>query len=294
MLILLPPSEGKAAGGTGPALDLAALSFPALTPIRARLVEHLQALAVTEPDALRLALKLSGKQVHEVANNAALSSSPTLPALARYTGIVYDNLGYDTLTGPARRRANASLVVASALFGLLRPTDQVPAYLLSGGTVLPGLGGLSGGTVLPAPSGLPGFGGPPSRGGLPSAGGLAPLWRSALETELAAAPGLVVDLRSGVYAGLANVPGAVEVRVLRDTSGVRSVVRHDNKWTKGRLARALCEHGARNLAEVAEVGRTVSDAVELSDGKNGPRVDLLLSGLASNRDSLASARAPVA
>ena len=269
VLILLPPSEGKAAGGTSRPLDLTALSFPALTPVRTRLVEHLSALARSEPEALRIALGLSLKQVAEVGNNAALTSSPTLPALARYTGIVYDNLAYDTLAGAARRRANTSLVVASALFGLLRPTDRVPAYRLSGGTVLPGLGGL------------------------PGPGGLAPLWRTALETELAATRGLVVDLRSGVYAALATAPGAVEVRVLRDTSGVRSVVSHDNKWTKGRLARALCEHGARNLADVAEVGRTVSDAVELAVGKNGPRVDLVLYGLASNRDSLASARAPV-
>lgn len=267
VLILLPPSEGKATGGTGGPLDLAALSFPGLTPVRSRLVEHLSALARSEPEALRIALGLSLKQVHEVAADAELSSAPTLPALARYTGIVYDNLAYDTLTGAARRRANTSLVVASALFGLLRPTDRVPAYRLSGGTVLPGLGGL---------------------GGL---GGLAPLWRSALQTELAAARGLVVDLRSGVYAALATVPGAVEVRVLRDTGGQRSVVSHDNKWTKGRLARALCEHGARTAAEVAEVGRTVSDAVEVSVGRNGPRVDLVLYGLASNRDSLAGARA---
>ena len=253
MLILLPPSEGKATGGTGGPLDLAALSFPALTPVRRHLVGHLQELAVREPEALRIALGLSLKQVHEVAADAVLSSAPTLPALARYTGVVYDNLAYDTLDGVARRRANVSLVVASALFGLLRPTDRVPAYRLSGATVLPGLGGL------------------------------APLWRGALESELAATRTLVVDLRSGAYAALATAPGAVEVRVLRDTDGVRKVVSHDNKWAKGRLARALCEHGARTAAQVAEVGRTVSDAVEVSVGRNGPRVDLLLYGLASAR-----------
>ena len=90
---------------------------------------------------------------------------------------------------------------------------------------------------------------------------------------------LVVDLRSGAYANLARAPGAVHVRVLRDEKGKRTVVSHDNKWTKGRLARALCTEGARSVADVAAIGRTVSDAVEV----DGARVDLLLFGLASAR-----------
>ncbi len=247
--MLLPPSEGKAPGGSGRPLDLAGLSFPSLTPVRERLVDALVTLARDRPDALRTALGLSPGQAAHVGDDAVLRTAKTLPALRRYTGIVYDNLSYETLEGVARRRANTSLVVASALFGLLRPTDRVPAYRLSGQTALPGLGGL------------------------------AALWRPALEPELAGQRGLVVDLRSGAYAHLARVPGAVQVRVLRDENGTRSVVSHDNKWTKGLLARALCQHGARTVADVAEVGRTVSDDVEV----DGLRVDLLLHGLASAR-----------
>ncbi len=44
MLVLLPPSEGKASAAKGAPLDLAALSFPALNPIRERLVRALVAL----------------------------------------------------------------------------------------------------------------------------------------------------------------------------------------------------------------------------------------------------------
>jgi uncharacterized protein len=249
VLVLLPPSEGKADGGDGPPLDLAGLSFPELTGVRRRLVTAVQRAARRDRESLRTALGLSPRQSALVAVDAELTTAPTLPALQRYTGVVYDTLGYATLAGPARRRANASLVVASALFGLLRPTDRVPAYRLSGGTVLPGVGGL------------------------------APQWRPALEPLLAGQRGLVVDLRSGAYAALARVPGAVEVRVLRETDGRRAVVSHDNKWTKGRLARVLCEHGARSVADVAELGRTVSDDVEV----DGRRVDLVLHGLASAR-----------
>ncbi len=245
MLVLLPPSEGKAAGGTGRPLDLDRLSSPSLTSVRARLVDALQDLARRDLPGLATVLKCSPEQA---LLDADLTTSRTLPALARYTGVVYDNLGYASLTGGALRRANSSLLVCSALFGLLRPRDPVPAYRLSGGTVLPGVGGL------------------------------AALWRPAVE-PLLEQERLVVDLRSGAYASLARVPHAVVVRVLRDDDGVRSTVSHDNKWTKGRLARLLCEHGARSTNDVAELGRTLADSVEVT----GKQVDLVLTGLASAR-----------
>ena len=249
MLVLLPPSEGKAPGGDGPPLDLAGLSFPALSGVRERLVAALEQVARTDPQGLRTALGLSAGQASEVEGDARLRTSATLPALRRYTGVLYDALGYPTLRGPAKRRADASLVVTSALFGLLRARDRVPAYRLSAATVLPG------------------------------AGGLPALWRPLLEPELAVARGLVVDLRSTAYAGLARLPGAVTVRVLREQDGRRSVVSHDNKATKGRLARVLCEVGARTVGDVAEAGRAVGDDVVVE----GRRVDVVLEGPAAGR-----------
>ena len=246
MLVLLPPSEGKASGGRGAPLDLGALSHPPLTPVRARLVEALEAAARTDPTGLQAAL---GCPPGEVDKDAVLTTSGTLPALRRYTGVVYEALSYATLSPAGRRRANSSLRVASALFGLLSPSDRIPAYRLSGGTSLPGVGSL------------------------------AATWRPVLEPELAAHRGLVVDLRSGPYAALARVPSAVQVRVLRETDGTRAVVSHDNKHTKGLLARELCERGARTVADVAAAGEQVADLVEV----NGQRVDLVLYGLATAR-----------
>ena len=248
MLVLLPPSEGKASGTDGPPLDLTSLSFPALTTTRRALVRDLVRLAKTERPALMKALGVSERQGSEIDKDATLLKAPTLSVMELYTGIVYDNLSYASLSPAARARADGSLVVASALFGLVRPSDRLPSYRLSGSTVLPGLGGL------------------------------APRWRPVLEKALKAEP-FVVDLRSGAFANLARVHGAVEVRVLRDDGGTRTVVSHDNKWTKGLLARALCEHGAATVDDVAAVGRTVSDDVEV----DGNRVDLLLHGLASAR-----------
>jgi cytoplasmic iron level regulating protein YaaA (DUF328/UPF0246 family) len=51
MLILLPPSETKADGGTGPALDLDTLSFPTLTPVRSEILDDLSSLTDKDADA---------------------------------------------------------------------------------------------------------------------------------------------------------------------------------------------------------------------------------------------------
>src|SRR3712207_6631147 len=75
---------------------------------------------------------------------------------------------------------------------------------------------------------------------LPGAAGLRALWRPVLSPVLAGVDELVVDLRSGSYAALAPVPGAVTVQVLSERpDGSRSVVSHFNKAHKGRLARLL-------------------------------------------------------
>jgi hypothetical protein len=237
-VILLPPSETKHPGGHGPPLDLATLAAPELTPVRAQLVEALERLATDVP-AARAALGLSAAQDGEIARNAALRTSATLPAVERYTGVLYDALDIGSLTRAQRARADARLAVGSALFGLVRATDRIPAYRLSAGSTLPGL---------------------------PS---LRALWRPALGAVLAASPGLVVDLRSSAYAALAPVPGAVTVRVLDERSdGSRAVVSHSSKAHRGRLARLLARTTAEpgDLAGLRRVLRRAGLHVEHAGG----------------------------
>ena len=119
MLVLLPPSETKHAGGDGPALALGTLSFPELDPQRTALLDELVALAA-DVAASRAALGLSPRQDDEVARNGALWTSPTLPALHRYTGVLYDALDARSLRGAAAARAWSRLVVGSALFQIIR------------------------------------------------------------------------------------------------------------------------------------------------------------------------------
>ncbi|HEX5406815.1 MAG TPA: peroxide stress protein YaaA [Pseudonocardiaceae bacterium] len=208
MLVLLPPSETKAEGGDGAPLDLDLLSFPDLNPVRRKLTDALVELAADVPASIT-ALGLSPRQDAEVARNAVLFGAPTMPALHRYTGVLYDALGFGAMTRPQQRKAGTRLAVASALFGVVRAADPIPAYRLSGGSALPGVGPLQA------------------------------VWRPALEPLLGELDELVVDLRSTTYAHLARLPEAITVRVVSERGGQRTTVSHFNKATKGQLARAL-------------------------------------------------------
>lgn len=236
VLLLLPPSETKRDGGDGPPLRFGQLSFPDLEPVRTALLDDLVELSA-DREASRKALGLSPKQDAEIERNAALRSAPTLPAIDRYTGVLYDALDVGSLRGAAAARARQRLMVGSALFGLLRAGDPVPAYRLSAAAKLPG--------SVP----------------------LTARWRPALEPLLAdlAARELVVDLRSGSYAGLGRVSAAVRVDVLAEhPDGRRTAVSHFNKAHKGRLARALATTRAEpsDTASVATVARRAGMRVE--------------------------------
>jgi cytoplasmic iron level regulating protein YaaA (DUF328/UPF0246 family) len=218
VLILLPPSEGKATAARGRPLSLDSLSFPELNGTRAAVLEALVRTS-GRPDALDVLHAPRGAADH-VAGNVELWRAPTLRADALYTGVLYDALGLRSLTPEARRRAARRVVVVSALFGALRPGDRVPPYRLSMDVDLPGIGKL------------------------------ASAWQGPLEAVLAPAAGrgLVVDLRSSTYVAAWRPTGAlaeraVGVHVVREDAGRRSVVSHMAKHTRGVVARHLLESG---------------------------------------------------
>lgn len=216
MLILLPPSESKREPRrSGTPVDLSGLSFPDLTPLRAHILDTLITVSAG-PDALRL-LGVGPSLAAEVARNVRLRELPTMPAHEVYTGVLYDALAWADLPAPTRRRAASRVVLASALWGALRPADRIPPYRLSIAADLPGMGPL------------------------------AAAWRNVLGPELTAAAGTrgpVIDCRSGAYAAAWPVAAAlaartVAVRVLRERGGRRTVVSHLAKLTRGEVARRL-------------------------------------------------------
>ncbi|MFD4366577.1 peroxide stress protein YaaA [Rhodococcus sp. NPDC058521] len=230
MLVLLPPSETKSDGGSDSPLDLADLSMPQLTETRETLVRSLVNLA-SDFDASCEALGLGPTQADEIERNAKLWVAPTCPALERYTGVLFDALDIRSFTKVQKSKAYARLGIGSALFGAVRARDRIPAYRLSGGSKLPGLGTLRS------------------------------MWKpqlaNAIEQE---AEGLIVDLRSGTYQQLGPIPDAVTATVLTEKAdGSRSVVSHFNKHHKGLLARALTITRAEPT-DVRGVARVASKA----------------------------------
>lgn len=252
VLILLPPSEGKTAPVRGPALDLAALSAPELNPTRAAVLDALVAVS-GRPDAVEV-LGVGAGVADEVVRNAGLRSAPTAAARTVYTGVLYAAAGLDRLTPAARRRAAESVRVVSGLWGLVGPDDPIPAYRLSMGVDLPGTGPL------------------------------AAAWREPLRAVLdgrTADGELVVDCRSATYLAAWRPARAaqgswVQVRVLREVAGRRSVVSHHAKHTRGVLARHLVTRRGRAPRTPQELARVAAElvgtellAVELTTSTTG-------------------------
>jgi cytoplasmic iron level regulating protein YaaA (DUF328/UPF0246 family) len=256
VLILLPPSEGKADPRRGKPLDLGGLGFPGLTEPRREVLTSLVELCRSNPVRAARVLGLGATQTEEVRRNQALLEAPTARADVIYTGVLYDALGLATLDAAARRRATRWLAVQSSLFGLLSPVDRIPSYRLAGAVNLPGIGVVSA------------------------------HWRRFLDPVVreAAGDGLVVDLRSTTYAAFWRpypdlARKVATVRVLQQVGDRRSVVSHFNKATKGRLVRALLESGAvprtplALAGAIADLGWTVEMA---APGRHGQQLDVVV------------------
>jgi uncharacterized protein len=156
-------------------------------------------------------LKLGSTNAHEARWNRGLTSGPVLPAVERYTGVLYDGLGAATLSAPARSWVDAHVVIASALFGLVRAGDPIPLYRLSGSTTLPDLS-------------------------------LKRHWREAVSAALAGAGEWILDARSETYVALGPAPAGSAFLHVETADG--RALNHFNKHAKGALVRALAESQA--------------------------------------------------
>ena len=237
MLLLLPPSETKRDGGDGDVLDLVALSHSGLTAQRADLLDRVIALAADEDAAMR-ALRLSPRQTAEVERNRRLRDAPTMPAIDRYTGVLFDALDAPSLSTDARSFAGSSVLVHSALFGLVGALDPIPAYRLSHDSRVPGVR-------------------------------LRAFWRAPLAERLASEDGVIVDLRSEGYAELGPAPArddSVFVRVVSvGDDGRRRALNHFNKHAKGRFTRAVLDArpDVTSLDDLVEWARGVGFVADL-------------------------------
>lgn len=135
-VILIPPSEGKASGGEGRPLDFDSLSFESLNSTRARMAKALVQLS-DRPRVAQKLLGVKGTALEQAkTDNANLEHAPTLPAIDRYTGVMYDFIDYWTLDEAAREVFGRDVIIMSGLFGIVRPFDLIPSYKLKMGAKL--------------------------------------------------------------------------------------------------------------------------------------------------------------
>lgn len=207
MLFLLPPSETKRTGGTGRSLSPGEQRFPELDAIRDALRADLTALAA-DGEAMMAALKLGPRLSGEVEVNRALAEAPTLPALERYTGVLFDELQPGAWSPASWAYAADHVLVHSALFGLVGGADPLPNYRLSSSARL---GGAS----------------------------LKKRWAEACTRALAGEERPIIDLRSESYVALGPRPSSVPTVFVRVVTpgdgGIMRALNHFNKKGKGQF-----------------------------------------------------------
>ena len=99
-VILIPPSEGKTAGGRGAPWAEGTMQFD-LDDGRVRVMREAR---------------------------LDVAAAPTRPAIERYSGVLYRELAYAALERTLRRRVDAQVVIFSGVWGLVAPRDPIPDY----------------------------------------------------------------------------------------------------------------------------------------------------------------------
>jgi cytoplasmic iron level regulating protein YaaA (DUF328/UPF0246 family) len=246
VLIFLPPSEGKAEPSGGDPVRLDTLVFnDSLGEGRETVLAALTGLASEDRDEAVAMLGISAGQADDIERNSDLLRAPAGPAIEVYSGVLFDRLDFRGLSAAAKKRADSDLLIASALWGVLRPTDRIPWYRCAMKAKLPGLGGLAG------------------------------LWRPLLGEAFDSAgldreDELVIDLRSGAYSAAWKPKQAelVSVRAFTEKGGTRKPVSHMAKAVRGEVARIVLEAGdpPSDPAGLAALVEATGKRVELADG----------------------------
>lgn len=186
----------------GDPVELGKLSFPELEPERTAVL-----------DALEPGLRIA----------------PTTPARELYGGMLLKT-ALDGLSPEARQRADDDLVYVSAVWGAVRPSDELPDYRVH---------------MCERPAGL---------------GHLVQYWQRPLESVLpgAAGDGVIIDLRSAEYL-LAWRPTAemadrwVGIKAVRDDSFTKGCDSSTSRSVRGRVLQRMLSDGldAADPAELA-------------------------------------------
>ena len=143
-----------------------------------------------------------------------LETSKATPALSVYTGVLYQALDWASLSASAKKRGEAAIAIISAKYGVVRPSERIESYKEKIDN---------------------------KKMKLVVAAKLDPI-----KTPL------IVDCRSSTYKTVWHAPIdiTVEIRVSTVVDGVRTVVTHMSKKTRGEITRWLLQ--SRSMPKTPE------------------------------------------
>ena len=251
MLILLPPSESKEFGTSKTKLNFSKLSFPTLSQVRQAVAASLIKLSQT-PKKATVVLGISNKQIAELEANQKLLTAKCSPAIAIYNGVLFDAFDYQNLSATAKKTADKSVLITSALFGLLKTQDAIPHYRLSGSVSLPKIGSFQ------------------------------KVWQQVIdETLVSQNPDLIVDMRSGTYAKFWQpnetlISKTVVIKIMsragKGKAAKKIAISHNNKHTKGLIVRDLVglKTQPKNQAQLLKSLTSLGYDVEFFSTSNKP------------------------
>ena len=160
------------------------------------------------------------------------------PAITVYTGVLYQGLGWATLTKAAQVRAQKSIAIISAKYGSLRCLDLIEPYK----------------EKIDA----------------------AQMRRAITQVLDAIESDLVIDCRSSTYQSVWTPPAekCVEIKVFSKVDGVKKVITHMSKKTRGEVTRMLLLSTTipTNPQELAEIISTAFDCELFEATANEPWV----------------------
>ena len=137
-----------------------------------------------------------------------------MPAIAVYNGVLYKALDYQKLSASAKARCEKSVVIISARYGALSPSDRIEFYKEKIDNSL---------------------------------------MRPVVAKKLASYKhDLIIDCRSSTYQSVWTAPPDITVAIRASTviDGERKVITHMSKKTRGEVARALLS--SRSIAKTPE------------------------------------------
>ena len=198
--ILIPPSEGKLSGGKYEKLST-------ISDITKILINGINSYK----DDLSKLYGVTGKALEKaIRTNKNILSSMTLPAIERYSGVVYKAIDYNSIEN--KNLFDERVLILSALFGLLSPKEKIPDYKLKINKL-----------------------------------DTTKLWKDELKGKLD--DFFVIDLLPKTHRKVISYKDGIAVDFFITKNNIKKPSGHNGKYIKGRFVRWLIENDIRSPDE---------------------------------------------